>query len=154
MNNVISYVESEQGSITLYAFIILVVLTLLGVFATRTATIDLQIASNETTYKQDFYVAEGGSQREAAELGRGSYPITDINAPRQLATQASVGLPAPSPHRVLGRDYNFMINYIGHFPPPSGYSIIHFRRYDYTITSTENNVRIAMRCFKVGPKSD
>jgi hypothetical protein len=52
--------RNEEGNVLITAFIILVVLTLIGVFATRTAQMDMQIASNEIPYKRNFYLAEGG----------------------------------------------------------------------------------------------
>ena len=81
--------KSEEGNLTIIAFVLLVVLTLIGVFATKTAQIDLQTAYNEVPYKQNFYIAEGGVNREAAELGRGMYPVSNVNSPALLATHAS-----------------------------------------------------------------
>ena len=116
------------------AFVLLVVLTLIGIFATRTAQIDLQTAYNEIPYKQNFYIAEGGLNREAAELGRGSYPVTNVFSPNTLATQASTSLPG-SEHKVLGKSYDFTATYVGPFAAPAGFSAIHFSRYDYSCGS-------------------
>ncbi len=81
MHSFIIRLKSEEGNLTIIAFVLLVVLTVIGVFATKTAQIDLQTAYNEVPYKQNFYVAEGGVNREAAELGRGMYPVTNVNSP-------------------------------------------------------------------------
>jgi Tfp pilus assembly protein PilX len=80
MRNSILKNQNEQGSITVIALMILVVLTLLGITITRTSTIDVQIAGNEIYYKQNFYVAEGGIHREAADVGQGAieYAVLDI----------------------------------------------------------------------------
>jgi len=142
----------ERGSITAIALMLLVVLTLLGIAATRTATIDIQIASNEIPYKQSFYISEGGIHREAAEIGRGNYPVVDINTPAVLAAQNSSSLPSPA-HEVNGTPYDFTIAYKGFFRPPPGYSAIHFSRYDYSIEATVQNVTIETRCYKIGPKA-
>jgi Tfp pilus assembly protein PilX len=72
--------RSEEGNVLITAFIFLVIVTLIGVFATRTAQMDLQIAANEIPYKRNFYIAEGGLYREAAEIGRGNYPVANINS--------------------------------------------------------------------------
>ena len=147
--------QSEQGSITVIALMILVVLTLLGITITRTSTIDIQIAGNEIPYKQNFYVAEGGINREAAEIGQGNYPVLNINTfPVELANQT-----AHSPrHKVAGADYDFSLNYEGFFLPPQGYSVVHFSRYDYDVDSfgdpTGSNIHVGSRYFKIGPKAE
>jgi Tfp pilus assembly protein PilX len=142
----------ERGGITAIALMLLVVLTLLGVAATRTATTDIQIASNEIPYKQSFYISEGGIHREAAEVGRGNYPVVDVNTPAVLATQNSSSLPGPA-HEVNGTSYDFSVTYEGFFRPPAGYSVIHFSRYDYSIEATAQNVAIETRYYKIGPKA-
>jgi Tfp pilus assembly protein PilX len=142
----------ERGGITAIALMLLVVLTLLGVAASRTATTDIQIASNEIPYKQSFYISEGGIHREAAEVGRGNYPVVDVNTPAVLATQNSSSLPGPG-HEVNGTSYDFAVAYKGFFRPPAGYSAIHFSRYDYSIEATAQNVGIETRYYKIGPKA-
>ena len=158
MRNSIFKNQSEQGSITVIALMILVVLTLLGITITRTSTIDIQIAGNEIPFKQNFYVAEGGIHREAAEVGRGNYPVMNINATVELANQGSAGLPAPAPHLVAGRSYDFSLDYLGFFLPPQGYSVVHFSRYDYDIDSfgdpAGSRIRVASRYYKIGPKAE
>jgi hypothetical protein len=94
--------RNEEGNVLITAFIILVVLTLIGVFATRTAQMDMQIASNEIPYKRNFYLAEGGLYREAAELGRGNYPVTNIGSPQPLAERENDIVVKATPFRHLG----------------------------------------------------
>jgi Tfp pilus assembly protein PilX len=155
MRNSIFKSQSEQGSITVIALMILVVLTLLGITISRTSTIDVQIAGNEIPYKKSFYVAEGGVHREAAEVGRGSYPVTDINTfSVELANQT-----AHNPrHNVAGTDYGFTLFYEGYFLPPKGYSVVHFSRYDYDIDAfgdpAGSRIRVGSRYFKIGPKAE
>jgi hypothetical protein len=142
----------ENGSITIIALMMLVVLTLIGIAVSRTSSTDIRIAANVVPYKQDFYVSEGGLHREAAELGRGNYPVPDIEIPMTLATHMDMGLPGPA-HEVLGDPYEFSVDYLGFFNPPAGYSIIHFSRYDYLVDVKGGNVRVASRYYKVGPKA-
>lgn len=146
----------EEGSAIVLAFVFLVVLTLIGVFSSRTATIDIQIASNEIPYHQNFYIAEGGVHREAAEVARGNYPIANVLVPQTLATQPSGygSLPEPAPHWVDGNYYTFQVDYLGFFSPPAGYSILHFSRYDYDIQATRGDVTVRARYFKIGPKAE
>jgi hypothetical protein len=147
-----------EGSITLLALIMLVLLTLIGVFATSTTTMDLQMASSEIPYKQNFYAAEGGVQREVAELSRDNYPVPNVVTPSTLAYVKSSGtsgtIPSPA-HQVQGTPYWFEVDYLGTFSPGSGYSALHFTRYDYQIwAQTERNpVSVTARYYKIGPKA-
>jgi len=140
------------------ALMILVVLTLAGIMASRTSTTDVQIAGNEIPYKQNFFIAEGGLNREASELGRGNYAVTQINIVGQLADDAGQAngdsLPSPTPHVVAGNSYNFTLDYLGYFLPPPGYSVIHFSRYDYDIDATGARVNVDSRYYKIGPKAE
>ena len=88
MKKIFHKLRDEEGNVLIVAFIFLVILTLIGIFSTRTARMDMQIASNEIPYKRNFYLAEAGLYREAAELGRGNYPVTNINDfPTALASR-------------------------------------------------------------------
>ena len=155
MHSFIIRLKSEEGNLTIVAFVLLVVLTLIGVFATRTAQIDLQTAYNEIPYKQNFYVAEGGVNKEGAELGRGMYPVINVNQAQTLATLTDVDLPG-----FTGITYDCIISYIGTYAPPTGYSALHFSRYDYKVdataggTATSGQVRVASRLYKIGPRAE
>ncbi len=56
--NDISKVKNEEGSVLIVALIVLVLLTLLGIFATRTTEVEIQIAGNDYRYKRNVYSAE------------------------------------------------------------------------------------------------
>lgn len=150
--------RSENGSITVMALLILVVLTVLGVTITRTTNLDLQISTNELLRKQNFYIAEAGVNREAAEIGRGNYEVADVyQANTDLADENSDSLPGPA-HAVVdakgnSRAYNFDIEYLGFFMPPKGYSVTQFSRYDYQVEADTNNVGVRSRYYKIGPKT-
>jgi hypothetical protein len=151
---------SEGGNVLITAFIILVVLTLIGIFATRTAQMDIQIAANEIPYKRNFYIAEGGLYREAAEIGRGNYPVTNINSWEQTLARrkndaVEVGAPLPgADHEIFGQSYDFEVRYEGFFPPPPGFSAIHFVRYDYNVNVETNRVIVDSRLYRIGPKTE
>ena len=154
--------KEEQGSITIVALLILVVLTILGVTISRTTTLDLKISTNETIRKQRFYVAEGGVYREAAEVGEGNYAVTNIYQPRPLANQGGLtnangnvidtNLPGAA-HQVYGSNYDFDLDYVGFFLPPKGYSVDQFSRYDFDIRADRNNVNVYGRFYRIGPKA-
>jgi len=152
--------KRDRGNATVVALMLLAVLTLIGLAVSRIAGIDTQIAGNQIPYKQNFYVAEGGVNREAAEVGRGNYPVTNIDdfTTPLLASETGLAgggaLPGPS-HEVSGESYDFDVFYQGHYVPPAGYSAVHFSRYDYTINaeSGEADVRVGSRYYKIGPKA-
>jgi hypothetical protein len=154
MRSITVCLKSEAGNLTIIAFVLLVVLTLIGVFATRTAQLDLQTAYNEIPFKQNFYVAEGGVNTEAAQLGRGMYPVPNVNTPQPLLTNSTKTLPG------FTSTYLANIRYLGFYPPPSGYSALHFSRYDYNVdakssaTASSGQVRVASRLYKIGPKAE
>ncbi|MCJ7539861.1 MAG: PilX N-terminal domain-containing pilus assembly protein [Desulfobacterales bacterium] len=50
--------ENEKGSVTVLAVVLLMLLTLLGMAALSTSSIETQIAGNELRYKLAFYAAE------------------------------------------------------------------------------------------------
>lgn len=63
-----SLLKNEDGSVMVLALIILVLLTLMGLSATNTSTIEVQIANNERIYKDNFYKAEAGIMTAAQTL--------------------------------------------------------------------------------------
>jgi hypothetical protein len=155
MNSFFIRLKSEEGNVMIIAFVLLVVLTLVGIFATRTAQLDLQTAYNEVPYKQNFYVAEGGVNNEAAEIAGGTYVVANTSQPQTLANLTNRALPG-----FPGKTYDPIIRYLGPFPPPSGYSALHFSRYDFSVTArssatlSSGQVRVTSRFFKVGPKAE
>ncbi len=55
-------VDNENGSALIFALLILVVLTILGISSTQTSNVEIKIASNDKVYKQSFYEADGGTE--------------------------------------------------------------------------------------------
>jgi hypothetical protein len=166
-NIVFSKEHSEQGSVTVIALIILVVLTLIGISATRTSNVEMRIAANVIPFKQDIYLAQGGLHREAGELGRGEYPVTNVVTASTLADEtgfppgAGTGSLPGDNHELPDIDgdgqiepYDFEVRYVGYYPPPTGYSVIHFSRYDFEVDSTGGNVFVSSRYYKIGPRAE
>ncbi|MFC1868884.1 PilX N-terminal domain-containing pilus assembly protein, partial [Thermodesulfobacteriota bacterium] len=56
-----SIIRKEDGNVLLISLILLVLLTMIGIAATRTASIDIQIAGNNMAYTRNFYTAEAAS---------------------------------------------------------------------------------------------
>jgi len=54
-------IRDEKGNVLIFALLILVLLTMIGLSASQTASIDIQIAGNNMFYKKNFYKAEGSA---------------------------------------------------------------------------------------------
>jgi len=59
-------IDNEDGSTIVFALLILVVLTILGISSATTSTIEMKIVHNEKIYQRNFYQAESATM-EAAE---------------------------------------------------------------------------------------
>ncbi|PXF60360.1 MAG: hypothetical protein C4B58_00555 [Deltaproteobacteria bacterium] len=69
--------RDKDGSALVIALMILVILTLIGIAATNTSIIEMQIAGNEKAYKEAFYKADAGvSYVVATYPSVSSYPIS------------------------------------------------------------------------------
>lgn len=58
----------EKGSIIIIALILLMLVTLMGVSITQTASIEMRVAGNERDYKQNFYLAEAAAMEALQRL--------------------------------------------------------------------------------------
>ncbi|MGD8548459.1 MAG: pilus assembly PilX N-terminal domain-containing protein, partial [Desulfobacterales bacterium] len=54
-------IRNEEGSVIVLSMVLLVFLTILGISATRTSSIEVQIASNERNALQNQYKAEAAN---------------------------------------------------------------------------------------------
>lgn len=55
-------INNEQGFVLITSLLMLVVLMIIGIAATNTTTLELQISGNDKAAKQTFYQADGGIQ--------------------------------------------------------------------------------------------
>jgi hypothetical protein len=53
--------KNERGSIMPIALVLLLLLTMIGIAATMTSEVEIRIAGNEITYKENLYYAEGSA---------------------------------------------------------------------------------------------
>jgi hypothetical protein len=60
--------NNEEGSVLILALIMLVLLTLIGISATTTSTIETRIAGNERLYKRNLYSAEAAAMQCAQNM--------------------------------------------------------------------------------------
>lgn len=62
MNKWLNIPSNEQGSILVISLVILMMLTLIGIAITTTASLELQISGNEKLSQIAFYEADGGTE--------------------------------------------------------------------------------------------
>ncbi len=73
--------KNEDGIALITALMLLVLLTLLGMAATTTSVLEIQIAGNDRDYKQNFYRAETAAYEAARDMGiasNGDNPIKQL----------------------------------------------------------------------------
>jgi len=73
------YVADEQGFILVWALLLLVVVTLLGVSGVSTSIFETRMAANEAVHKQTFYQADGGTENGLALLKHNITCITGFS---------------------------------------------------------------------------
>ncbi|NLD36608.1 MAG: hypothetical protein GX654_07040 [Desulfatiglans sp.] len=147
MNNM-----TETGNITVIALMILVILMLIGISASRTSNTDVIAARNLIPHKQDFYVAEAGQNIEAIRIGCGEYPVVASDSPGLVVADNTYEV-------VPGNSCDYTVTYKGHFSPPKGYSALHFSRHDYEVVTksgknASNDVKVMARYYIVGPRME
>lgn len=146
MHKILTQIKKETGNVSVVALMILVILTLIGISASRTSNTDIIIARNQIPYKKDFYIAEGAQNKEAIKISRGDYPVNNIGDPEVILDNSTSEITA-------GNSYEYEISYKGAYPPPSGYSILHFNRFDYGVKTKINKTGLTInaRYYIIGP---
>jgi hypothetical protein len=142
MKDIFSPLTNDKGSALVVALLILVLLTLMGISATTTSTIEVQMAGNEKFHDMAFYAAESGWQTSLNWLDR-QYPgITDKVGWDESATPLPTFSPGakyddPDPIELAEDNvtkYAVKIEFVGTAPVP-GYGT-NFRRFNYKVDST------------------
>ena len=68
MDDEFKLINNEKGSVIVVAVLLLVFLTIIGISATTSSRIELNITRNSQIYKRDFYVADSGWKAAAMDL--------------------------------------------------------------------------------------
>jgi hypothetical protein len=126
---------NEQGSVTVLALVLLVLLTIMGISATTTTQIELQIAGNDKAYKIAFY---------AAEAARGYAAIRpDLYGPNNITVGGGLYFPNnadPTEKYPLSSTQSFWgeVGYSDSSAAPrgSGFEVGKFRAHNYAMTCT------------------
>ena len=68
MQQIISKVNNEKGSVIVAAIMILVMLTIIGIAAINMSTTESSISTNSLLYERAFYTAEAGLEHSKESL--------------------------------------------------------------------------------------
>jgi hypothetical protein len=141
MNCIASICANEKGSALVLSLLILVLLTLMGISATTTSTVEIQMAGGEKFYELAFYSAESGWQRALNWLDNQFPGVTQNlawNNGTNTFTQASGDFEDVEPDGIpLANDnntqYRVKVEFVG-TAPVAGYGTS-FRRFNYRVNS-------------------
>ena len=139
MKGIVCNIANDRGSALVLALLILVLLTLMGISATNTSTVEVQMASSEKFYELAFYSAESGWQRALNWLD-GQFPgVTDnlvwdgttfTPVTGSLEEATTVGIPLAND---TNTQYFVKVEFAG-TAPVMGYGTS-FRRFNYRVNS-------------------
>ena len=125
--------RNEDGSVLVIALIMIVLLTLLGISATTTSQIEIQITENEKSHQIAFYAAEAA----------GAYVVgsPDLYGADNITLEEFISFPEdedPSAKYPLDstKSFNGDVEYLGSSAPPrgSGYAVGKFKSHNYRMT--------------------
>jgi Tfp pilus assembly protein PilX len=82
-----SVLKNEKGAVIVFALMILLIVTIVGLSSSRTSTTELLIVRNEGVYKQNLYLAEGAAQEAIQRIWN-----TSRSDPSQLINRSPAWL--------------------------------------------------------------
>ena len=62
-------IRDEKGNVLIFSLLILILVTMIGLSASRTASVDIVVAANNMNYKKNFYKAEASALEAIGRLG-------------------------------------------------------------------------------------
>lgn len=83
----VSLQGNESGFILIFSMVMLIVITLLGLWALNTATVEVVISGHEQEYEKSFQISEGGNNSESGKIGYSKtnwYAVSNPNKLNQL----------------------------------------------------------------------
>ncbi len=164
-------IRNEDGSVIVLSMVLLVLLTMLGISATRTSTIEVQIASNEIHAVQNLYHAEAGEHfaletsdtwmtdtflttaDTLAYVDSSVEPSLEVDIDADGTKDAKIEIRCIQDTNLnIANTNNLPFDKHIHPPPPgSGYSLRNYevRRYGVTATSTRGNSKVQMGVYRI-----
>ena len=155
-------VNEEKGFALIVCMIMLLVLSLLGIWSLATSKVEMQIAGNQQRFDESFNIAEGGANTEATRLGfvdRTEYQVSDPTLMFQSLTPGDIDNPATWPEDSLLADdpataYRYFVTYLYPDVPPKEYGT-DFSAYKFRINGAPSGklVNIELGGFKIGTQA-
>lgn len=173
----ISLLTNENGSVIVLSLIMLVLLTLLGMAATRTSNIEVQIASNDRQAARSLYQAES-ADHYALEItntwmtnsflsstpATAQTPILFLDIDKDLVNDVRIEIRCiENTNATIGglSTYANNLPQMRHVAPPpidldkpTGMRDYEIRRYGITATTLNDNTIVQMGSFKVFNKQN
>jgi hypothetical protein len=119
------FVNGENGSVMVIALVVLALLTIIGISATRISQLELGMSANWSLQKEAFYAADsaGNYVARSPEL----YGTDNITAGSPKAFKSASGLLGPR------QSFDGTVQYLGASTPPrgSGFETTTFKAYRY-----------------------
>ncbi|MBN1932203.1 MAG: pilus assembly PilX N-terminal domain-containing protein [Desulfobacterales bacterium] len=143
MQQVKIVLKNEKGSTIVISLMILVLLTVIGISATHTSTVETLISTNDLFNKITFYAAESGWQISVNWLDS-QYPLSTIDGGLDMTggaigfTNAKFGVPDTF-QLASNNGFSAKVSFAGANNVP-GYST-EFKRYRYEVESTGRGPR-------------
>jgi Tfp pilus assembly protein PilX len=124
--------DNETGSTLVMALMVLVVVTILGIFSINTSTTELTIARNDRLYTMAFYASEAA--RGYVPPHTGLYGENNITQGSSLSFAS--GTPGDFSLNTNNSSFNGTVGYTGFSQAPrgSGYEVSKFRAHRYEMT--------------------
>ena len=155
--------KNEKGSVTILAVVLLILLTLLGMAAISTSSIETQIAGNEVRNQLAFYAAESAAAYvpwhsdlygpDNITTSQPHYFPNDTADPDPSITYEKItdALPDAQPMSAT-QSFNGQVTYSSSSSPPrgSGYSAGTFRAHQYQMTCNGYSTNNASETLMIG----
>jgi hypothetical protein len=155
-------IKNETGSVTVLAVTILMLLTLLGMAAISTSSIETQIAGNEVRHKQAFYAAESAAAYVAwhpdlygttnTTLGGSSHLFPNSTTGAAYVQYTSLLEGSANVDAAGTQTFDGEVIYTGSTTPPrgSGYEASGYRAHQYQITCNGHSSNNASETLEIG----
>jgi hypothetical protein len=134
--------DNQNGIAIVIVLMVLALITLAGVMATRTSTTELEVATSDQIYKISFYASEAA--RGYVSLNSGLYSSANIE-PGNPVSFPDAGDPTVKQllDAASNQSFNGQVQYLSSSTPPrgSGFQVGKFKAHVYQ-----------MNCFGYGPR--
>ena len=155
---------NEKGSTIIYAIIVLLLLTIIGISSVNTTTTEQAIAQNDMYYKLSFYAAEAGKEfvppntqlyhTDNVIVGSGiDFPSIDFPNADGLDNDGDGSIDNETEVIINSiQSFDGNVVYDGSAQPPrgSGYDVGSYKSHKYTITANGHGPRSTDRSIEAG----